>query len=138
VGAVVGAVPPPAGAFDRVEAIGRVWIAWLDARPWAEAGSPETQVAWLRQPGAAQLLVRASARDFLTVRETRDSGWKARLDGRPLAILPGEEPFLRVQVPAGHHQISLEYDPPEVRIGSVISIGSLLGVILTLTGIRLF
>ena len=51
VGAIVSATPPPSGAFERVEKCGRVWIAWLDARPWAEASSKATDLGWSRQPG---------------------------------------------------------------------------------------
>ena len=37
VGAIVGGSPPPDGVFDRVEQVGRVWIGWLAAKPWADS-----------------------------------------------------------------------------------------------------
>jgi hypothetical protein len=138
VGAIVAATPPPAGAFDRVEKSGRVWIAWLDAKPWAEAGSKADEVEWCRDPGQAVIRLRAAAPGRVTVRETWDPGWTARLDGRPLGVVPGPGPFLTLQAPKGEHQIILKYDPPEVRIGSMISACALAAAILILTRIRLF
>jgi hypothetical protein len=138
VGAIVAAQPPPAGAFDRVEKVGRVWIAWLDAKPWAEAGSRAAEVAWSRQPGRAVIRFRTLSPDRITVRETWGPGWKARLDGRPVATQHGPGPFLAIQAPQGEHQVILEYDPAEVRIGSMVSAAALACTILVLTGIRRF
>ncbi len=63
VGALVAATPPPPGAFDRVEESGHVWIAWLDARPWAETGSDSDEIEWCRHPGRADFRIRAEAPD---------------------------------------------------------------------------
>jgi hypothetical protein len=135
VGAIVATVAPPAGAFDRVEKVGRVWIAWLDAKPWVEAAVPGTAVDWSREPGRARILARAPSPSRLTVRESWDPGWKALLDGQAVPIEPAGGAFLAVQVPPGQHQIILEYDPAEVRIGLAISGAALAAVILILTGI---
>ncbi len=114
--------PPPAGAFDRVETIGRVWIAWLDAKPWVEAGSKAAEVAWSRRPGRAVIRFRTplARPDY----RPRDLG--PRLEGSPRRPARchrqhGPGPFLAIQVPRGEHQMILEYDPAEVRIGSMIS-----------------
>ena len=136
VAAIVAASPPPALAFDRVERVGRVWIAWLDAKPWAEA--PGAQVAWDRQPGWARILVQAAAPGRVVVRETWDPGWRARRDGRSVALAPAQSAFLGVDVPSGRHEIVLEYDPAPVRIGLVISACAFGVGILVLTGNRPF
>jgi hypothetical protein len=138
VGAIVAATPPPAGAFERVEKSGRAWIAWLDARPWAESGEKADRVEWCRGQGEAVIRLRADSAGCITVRETWDPGWTARLDGRPLTVVPGAGPFLTLQVPKGEHQIILRYDPPEVRIGAVISACAVAAVILILTRNRPF
>jgi hypothetical protein len=138
VGAIVGATAPPAGTFDRVEKSGRVWIAWLDARPWAGTGSEADEVHWCRHHGRAVIRLGADAPRRVTVRETWDPGWRARLDGRPLDLAPGPGPFLSFQTPGGEHQITLNYDPAEVRIGAMISASALAVAILILTRIRPF
>ena len=128
--------PPPAGAFARVERAGRAWIAWLDPAPWAEVGSPAAEVAWCRRPGEARFRVRLPGPDRLLVRETRDPGWTALVDGRPAPLEPGGGPFLKIDIKSGEHDILLTYDPREVRIGLWLSACSLAGWILALTGFR--
>ncbi|HMB02345.1 MAG TPA: hypothetical protein VKP69_01230, partial [Isosphaeraceae bacterium] len=44
--AVVGASPPPAGAFARVDRAGAAWIARLDGAPRIESDRPTTRLAY--------------------------------------------------------------------------------------------
>jgi hypothetical protein len=136
VGAIVGATLPPVGAFDRIEQVGRVWIAWIEPRPWAECLSASSRVEWTRDPGAARFRVHTPRSDRLLVRETYAPGWTALVDGRPADIEPGPGPFFEIQVSPGDHEIMLYYDPPEVRLGMGISACSLVAWILALTGSR--
>ncbi len=118
VGAIIGATPPPPGVFDRIERIGEAWVAWLHPAPWAEAG-PMTLLQWSRSTDSARFCVNADRPDELIVRESIDPGWRAEVDGHLVAT--GTGPFLRVCIQKGVHKISLRYDPPEVRVGLVIS-----------------
>ena len=65
-------------------------------------------------------------------------GLDGALDGKPLDVVPGPGPFLTLYSPKGEHQIILQYDPIEVRIGSIISACAAAAVILILTRIRVF
>ena len=78
VGAVVAASPPPEGTFDRVEQVGRVWIGWLAAKPWADSQPARARLTVFRDHGQARILVDAQEPLALTVRETWDPGWAAR------------------------------------------------------------
>jgi len=138
VGAIVAAVPPPAPAFDRLEQAGRVWIAWLAGEPWATVESPRTRLEAVRDHGWARLEVDAPAGDRVVLRETWDPGWTAMLDGERVAVQPKWGVFLSVELPAGRHELILKYDPSEVWLGLAVSAGSLVVLILVLTGIRLF
>jgi hypothetical protein len=138
VGAIVSAVPPPEGEFTNVERVGEVWIAWLDASSWADSGSGQVGLTFIRDHGRARILVDAKAADWLVVRETWDPGWRALLDGKPVEILPKSGIFLNIYVPSGQHELILEYDPSEVKLGLGVSTCALVLLILVLTGIRLF
>ena len=49
--AVVGASPPPAGRFARVERTGDVWIAWLGSSSWTSSVAGAKLVSIRRDPG---------------------------------------------------------------------------------------
>ena len=138
VGAIIASVPPPSGEFSRVDRVGKVWIAWLVARSWADSESGQAKISFVRDHGRARLLVDTIAADRLVVRETWDPGWRAALDGKTVEIRANSGVFLEIQIPPGQHEVILEYDPREVRIGLGISACALVLLILVLTGIRLF
>jgi hypothetical protein len=67
----------------------------------------------------------------LVVREQAFPGWKARVDGREAAIGTGALGFMTLELPAGSHEVVLDYTQgtPARRIGLAISALSLgLGV----------
>ncbi len=139
VGAIVGSSPPPDGVFDRVEQVGRVWIAWLAGKPWADSDSARARRHRDSRPWPGTHSDRCrSCPIALTVRETWDPGWTALLDGKPAKIQGKSPVFLNIDIPSGQHELILEYDPIEVRLGIAVSFCSLVIVILVLTGIRLF
>ena len=81
VAAVVAAQCPPETAFDKVERVGRVWIAWQDAMSWVSCRSLGSRFDVVRDHGWARILVDFKEDDRLTFRETWDPGWTALLDG---------------------------------------------------------
>jgi hypothetical protein len=138
VAAIVAATPPPPGEFSRVDRAGDIWIAWLDAKPWADSESGRADLAFVRDHGRARILVNAIVADRLVVKETWDPGWRAWLDGQPVEIRAKSGVFLKIQIPSGQHELVLEYDPSEVRLGLGVSVCALVLWILVLTGIRVF
>jgi hypothetical protein len=136
--AIIGSSAPPPGTFERVERVGRVWIAWQSGKPWAGSETSRTRLDVIRDHGRARILVDAQEIDRLTIRETFDPGWQALLDGRPLKIEPKSTSFMNIEIPAGQHELILNFDPVEVRLGMAVSFCSLVVAILVLTGIRLF
>ncbi len=53
-------------------------------------------------------------------------GWKARVDGRPADVLRANLSSKGIVVPAGRHEIELEYWPRSFVIGSAVSILAIL------------
>ncbi len=138
VSAIVGASPPPEGAFERVERVGRVFIAWQRGRPWVQSATTRTRIEATHGDGSAHIFVDAQAPDRLTVRESHDPGWHGWLDGKPVKIEAKSAVFLNIEIPGGQHELILKYDPMEVRLGLLISVMALACLILVLTGNRLF
>jgi hypothetical protein len=134
VAAVVGPDPPSEELMPRSERSDEVWIAWLDAEGWAGAGLGSTRLETRRGPSAIIIEADASTADQVVIRETWDPGWRARIDGRPAAIEPHQETFMKINISEGEHIVELRYEPDEVKLGLVGSALGLLGVILALTG----
>jgi len=135
VGAIVASTPPPTGEFARTERVGRAWIAWLEAKPWADSAAPEARIEFAKNDGEAEIAIDSPVRAQVVVRETWDPGWHARLDGKPVILRQKWGVFLCFDVDKGSHTIILEYDPIDVRAGLAVSIGSAVLLILVLTGI---
>jgi hypothetical protein len=67
--------------------------------------------------------VRTSApcRGYLVVTDAWEAGWRATVDGKPTPILRADYALRAVSVDGGTHEVVLEYDPAEVRVGLVLS-----------------
>jgi hypothetical protein len=83
------------------------------------------------RPGRVRLSVHRDAPGWLVALFTHFPGWRALVDGRPAPIHRANVAFSSVPVPAGAHQVVLEYRPGSVRWGLATSGVSLL-VLLTL------
>ena len=136
--AVVAAAAPPAGAFARVEQIGRVWAVWLDGLPWARARSPRSRLTVERADGWARIRSQSEEAEDLVIAESYDPGWTAQIDGKVAEIRQESGVFMEIDVPSGDHFVLLKYDPAELKIGLVLSLVSCIFLILVLTGIRMF
>jgi len=49
-------------------------------------------------------------------------GWKAFIDGQPTRILRGNYLFRVLEIPAGRHQVLLEFDPWTIKAGTGITL----------------
>jgi hypothetical protein len=136
--AVVAASPPPDGAFERVERVGRAWIAWQGGKPWADCQPPHATTTAFRDHGQARVRVDAREGVHLTLRETWAPGWKGWLDGEPVDLQAKPGVFVNIDIPSGQHEVIIIYDPMEVRLGTLVSVGSLVLLILVLTENRMF
>lgn len=56
-------------------------------------------------------------------------GWKATVDGQPADIARVDYLLRGVVVPAGHHRVEFAYEPLSWRIGWIVSLVALLGLI---------
>lgn len=77
--------------------------------------TPDRVVVRTRQNRAALLVL---ADNFY-------AGWKARVDGRPAAILRTNHAFRGVVVPAGEHEVTFTFEPAELYTGLYIYLACL-------------
>lgn len=117
VAAVVGATPPPPGAFSRVDRVGDVWVA----RPAIDAETGRIP----RDQGMIEIDISNIKRKIIGISETFAPGWRAEVDGEPARVGVHLGAFLGVEVPPGARRLVLIYDPPEVRIAVALSLAAL-------------
>ena len=59
-------------------------------------------------------------------------GWEAALDGNPVEILEVNGVLRGVLLPAGTHELVLEFNPADIRTGSILTWGSLILIVIML------
>ncbi len=67
---------------------------------------------------------------ILVLTDTWYPGWVAFVDGKKTRMLRANYTFRAIAVPAGVHTIIFSYDPPSVRVGIAVSIGSVILILL--------
>jgi hypothetical protein len=64
-----------------------------------------------------EIVAEAESDVTLVMREAMAPGWRASLDGRPVALLPYEDRYRSVSLPRGRHVVRLAYHPPGLDLG---------------------
>lgn len=112
-------------AADRLALdAGRADAAFVE-EPVAAAcgqGRAERRAAW---PGHDEYRVSADGPGLLVTRDSYTPSWRATLDGRPVPVVRVNGRHRGVAVPEGDHSVTLEYAPPNLRLGVL---GTLLGL----------
>jgi len=100
----------------------------------AQTALVPAKLAGLSQDSAAQAQIldysgsryrihyRARSDSLLRVSVTWFPGWKARVDGRQLEVLPVDHALMGVLVPAGEKDLQLEYHSTYFSLGAAISL----------------
>jgi hypothetical protein len=96
-------------------------------------GSPGTPVRVVTDnPGQWKVVTDASTPQVLRLRLTDVPGWKATIDGRPLALQSYAGVLLQARVPPGRHVIELTYWPDTFTLGLILAACSGAGLIIAL------
>jgi hypothetical protein len=71
--------------------------------------------------------VEAPQRALVVISQCFYHNWKPKVDGQPVPLLRANHAFQALEVPPGHHQVTLTYEDRMFQWGSVISVLSLGG-----------
>jgi hypothetical protein len=140
VSAVARVSVPPRVTWVSDAAAARAALASLDPVAGSVVEGPPREVR--QQP--MDLTVLAYRENFYQVRYSAPAdtliriavpyapGWTASVDGMPEAVLPADYALSAVVVPAGAHELALQFRPDTFRPGAVLSIVAAIAVILLL------
>jgi hypothetical protein len=82
------------------------------------------------EPGNMQLSFKAEDAGYVVISNVWYPGWKAELDGQPTEVIRANYLFTAVSVPAGNHELRLEYRPASFFVGAMVSFISIIGVLI--------
>lgn len=95
------------------------------------AGGVECTVTILqREPTRMLLEAECSDDGILVVSEVYYPGWRALVDGQETQIHRANGALRALELEAGAHQVELAYEPLSLKIGSVISAGMLMAILI--------
>lgn len=111
----------PQNASGQLSTVGGVTIYRVPGE-YAAVNSPAGEEACTATGSGGQIAVTCETSEAgqLTVQENQWSGWRAWIDGKPVALL-GDD-WLAVQAPAGHHVFEFRYLPWDVPLGLALCI----------------
>jgi uncharacterized membrane protein YfhO len=78
------------------------------------------------------LKVEAEAPAWVVVAQNYYPAWKARVDDRAAPIRRANYTFQAVEVPAGKHTVTLQYEDKVFRLGLAISLATIAGCVFLL------
>jgi hypothetical protein len=122
--------------LDEVDFGKHSWIS-STAEPSGDYENGPGRVAIERIPLGYSLTADMQQRGWLLVSETAWQGWRAYIDGRRVRLSYGNEAFVAVNVPQGHHVVRVIYWPSSFVIGRAITFATLLALVLAIVIVRL-
>jgi hypothetical protein len=79
--------------------------------------------------GAVDLGVTAATTATVVVLQSYTPDWTAQIDGSPTPVHAADVLFQSVSVPAGHHVVTLRYQPASVSLGLATSAAGIVGLL---------
>jgi Bacterial membrane protein YfhO len=64
-------------------------------------------------------------------------GWRASIDGNPTPIERWHDAFQSVMIPPGAHQVRFTFRSGSLRLGAIVSVVSMIGLVLFVTALRI-
>jgi hypothetical protein len=84
-----------------------------------------------------RIATKTAAPSLLAVSVPFYPGWQARVDGKPVEITPADHALIGVEIPAGEHQLTLDYHSTWFLTGALLSLAGLCaGIALIVTSLR--
>lgn len=91
------------------------------------AGAPAGHLEVLQDdPERVRIAVTAATPAALVVGDAWASGWRATVDGEPAGLDRANLIYRAVVVPAGRHEVSMEYRPQSLLLGAALSLAGIL------------
>ena len=113
-------------------------IAWIASpAPGVRDNGPGTiAVREYSRGGAYRFEANMQNAGYVVISDTAWKGWRAFVDGREIAVDRANAAFLALNLPAGRHDVRLEYRPASFVIGGSISMLSAAALLVWMVALR--
>jgi hypothetical protein len=101
------------------------WIQAPEEIPREIANGPGTVAIRQEKLRSFRLTTNTKAASWVVISQAAWKGWQAHIDGVPVAIHRANHAFLGIRVPAGVHEVYLEYWPRSFVIGRAVSVATI-------------
>lgn len=109
----------------------------LEGAPPLKSGGPGRVINFVRRDSWLSIDAVSANDGVLVVNDSFWPGWRATIDGRDVPIWRADFLVRAVPWPAGRHLLEMSYEPPEVRMGAIVSVaGAVAFIILMAMGLR--
>jgi hypothetical protein len=106
----------------------------IDLNPSKNTGGPSAISVGRYEPAHIELQTRTSGPELLVLSETYYPGWQAWIDDRPVHIHQVDIGLLSVVVPAGTHQLRMEFRPVVLPVSLSVTLAT--AILLAVFGFR--
>ena len=55
-----------------------------------------------------------------------EEGWTAKVDGQKVQVVPYQDAFISIPIESGHHHVELDFTPPGLLVGGILSIAGVI------------
>ncbi len=107
-------------SFDSVEALGYDAAAYRTAAEKLQTAAHMENIAWNGNVLSGDIASDTAGWLFLSV--PYDEGWTAYADGKEAPLLRANSGFMAIELSAGEHEVSLEYETPWLKEGAALSL----------------
>lgn len=97
----------------------------LSQRSGRVAQRPQAAEVVLSESDRVVVAVRSDRGGYLVLTDAYYPGWRAFVDGVEVPVLRANELFRAVHLEPGTHRVEFVFDPPSVRLGAAVSLGTL-------------
>ncbi len=82
-------------------------------------------------PNRVRVRTEAAGPALLVLSDNYHPAWQAKVDGQATRVLRAYHTFRAIPVPAGQHEVTLDYDPKDYRLGGLFSLAAALFLVIT-------
>jgi len=109
----------------------------LEGTPPLKSIGPGRIIDFTRRDSRLRIEAVSANDGVLVVNDSFWPGWRATIDGRDVPIWRADFLVRAVPWPAGRHLLEMSYEPPEVRMGSIVTLaGAVAFITLLALGLR--